>query len=182
MPLTSHQSSVIAARQLTHLENNWIHPHRKPIWGANGWTGRKLTKDLVPVIFHDDDLDRTKWTGPMPKWNMMIYATLRKLVFRGLWEQKFRHWKKPSKLFCNEIGNQSGNQSPCAGREVETSEAMLDVLSQIWDDRDRLLITSFSHVLETSMDMAEDWYRGLCWNQNQWKTGKICRLSERHHH
>lgn len=52
---------------------------------------------------------------------------------------------------------------PCPGREVETAEAMLDVLSQIWDDRDRLLISSFSHVsVETAHDMASDWYRGLC--------------------
>lgn len=47
---------------------------------------------------------------------------------------------------------------PCPGREKETAEAMLDVLARIWDEPERLLISSFSHVsLETSMEMAEEW-------------------------
>lgn len=53
---------------------------------------------------------------------------------------------------------------PCPGREKETTEAMFDLLSQIWDDDDRarVLITSFSYVaLESAMDIAPDWARGL---------------------
>jgi glycerophosphoryl diester phosphodiesterase len=38
----------------------------------------------------------------------------------------------------------------------------LDVLSQIWDDHDKILISSFQHVsLEAAQEMAGDWARGL---------------------
>ena len=51
---------------------------------------------------------------------------------------------------------------PCPGREKETAETALDQLSQIWDDHDRLLISSYSEVsLEAARDMATDWHRGL---------------------
>ena len=51
---------------------------------------------------------------------------------------------------------------PCPGREKETAEVALDVLSQYWDDHEKLLISSFSHVsLEVAYEMAEDWHRGL---------------------
>jgi glycerophosphoryl diester phosphodiesterase len=51
---------------------------------------------------------------------------------------------------------------PCPGREKETAEVALDVLSRFWDDHDKLLISSFQHVsLETALDMAPDWHRGL---------------------
>jgi glycerophosphoryl diester phosphodiesterase len=51
---------------------------------------------------------------------------------------------------------------PCAGREKETAEIALDILSQYWDDHTRLLISSFQHVcLEVARDMAGDWSRGL---------------------
>jgi glycerophosphoryl diester phosphodiesterase len=50
---------------------------------------------------------------------------------------------------------------------------MLDVLARIWDEPERLLISSFSHVsLEVAMDMAEEWPRGFLmeeeWPDN-WK-------------
>ena len=51
---------------------------------------------------------------------------------------------------------------PCPGRERETAEIALDLLSQIWDDHNRLLISSFSHIsLEAAQEVAEDWSRGL---------------------
>ncbi|MBE2191664.1 MAG: glycerophosphoryl diester phosphodiesterase [Alphaproteobacteria bacterium] len=125
----------------------------------------KLTKDSVPVIFHDDDLDRTtNGHGPIAE---MKYDDLCDLEAGSWFSEGFAGAKVPTLEEAIEIILQRDlgvnlEIKPCAGREVETSEAMLDVLSQIWDDRDRLLITSFSHVsLETSMDMAEDWYRGL---------------------
>ena len=33
---------------------------------------------------------------------------------------------------------------PCPGREKETAEVALDILSTIWDDHKRLLISSFT--------------------------------------
>ncbi|MDD3020075.1 MAG: glycerophosphoryl diester phosphodiesterase [Alphaproteobacteria bacterium] len=125
----------------------------------------KLTKDSVPVIFHDDDLDRTtNGHGPIAE---MKYADLCDLEAGSWFSDSFSGIKIPTLEEAIEIILQRDlgvnlEIKPCPGREVETAEAMLDVLSQIWDDRDRLLISSFSYVsLETSMDMAADWYRGL---------------------
>jgi glycerophosphoryl diester phosphodiesterase len=51
---------------------------------------------------------------------------------------------------------------PCAGREVETAECALDILSRSWDAHDKILISSFSYVcLETAHFCAADWSRGL---------------------
>ena len=51
---------------------------------------------------------------------------------------------------------------PCPGREKETAEAALDMLSHYWDNHDGLLISSFQHVsLEAAKDVAADWSRGL---------------------
>lgn len=51
---------------------------------------------------------------------------------------------------------------PCPGRERETAEVALDILSQIWDDHDKILISSFQHVsLEAALELAGDWPRGL---------------------
>ena len=51
---------------------------------------------------------------------------------------------------------------PCPGREKDTAEIALDVLSHYWDNHDGLLISSFEHVsLEAALDVAADWSRGL---------------------
>lgn len=125
----------------------------------------KLTKDSVPIIMHDDDLDRTT-NGHGPVANM-TYADLCNLEAGSWFSDSFAGIKIPTLeevievVLARDLGINL-EIKPCPGREVETAEAMLDLLSQIWDDRDRLLISSFSYVsLETAMDMAPDWYRGL---------------------
>ena len=125
----------------------------------------KLSKDSVPMIFHDDDLDRTtNGHGPFAEKK---FEDLRDLEAGSWFADGFAGIKIPTLEEAIEVILQRDlgvnlEIKPCPGREVETAEAMLDVLSQIWDDRDRLLISSFSHVsMETSMDMANDWYRGL---------------------
>lgn len=125
----------------------------------------KLTKDSVPIIFHDDDLDRTtNGHGPVAQMN---FSDLRDLEAGSWFSEGFSGIRIPTLeeaievILARDLGVNL-EIKPCPGREVETAEAMLDILSQIWDDRDRLLISSFSHVaLETSMDMANDFYRGL---------------------
>lgn len=125
----------------------------------------KLTKDSVPIIMHDDDLDRTT-NGHGPVANI-TYADLCDLEAGSWFSESFSGIKIPTLEEAIEVILERDlgvnlEIKPCPNREVETSEAMLDILSQIWDDRDRLLISSFSYIsLETSMDMANDWYRGL---------------------
>lgn len=136
----------------------------------------KLTKDSVPIIFHDDNLERTtSGYGPVAEAN---WTDIKELE-AGLWfSEGMTGISVPSleealeeilklKLGVNlEI-------KPCPGREIETAEVMLDLLSQSWDDTSSLLISSFSHVsLETAFDMAPDLHRGFLledeWPEN-WK-------------
>jgi glycerophosphoryl diester phosphodiesterase len=125
----------------------------------------KLTKDSVPIIFHDDDLNRTtNGHGPVAAMN---FDDIRDLEAGSWFSEGFAGVKIPTLEEVIDVVLQRNlginlEIKPCPGREIETAEAMLDVLSQIWDDADRLLISSFSHVsLETAMDMAPEWARGL---------------------
>lgn len=125
----------------------------------------KLTKDQVPVIFHDDTLERTSnGSGPLAA---LTYEDLKNLECGSWFSGSFAGIKIPTLEEALEViidRNLGLNLEikPCPGRERDTAEATLDVLSQIWDEHDRLLISSFSLVsLETALIMAQDWPRAL---------------------
>ena len=125
----------------------------------------KLTKDQVPVLFHDETLERT--TNGGGKMAETDYEDLKQLEAGSWFGESFAGIQIPTLeeavevLIERELGFNL-EIKPCPGRERETAEVALDILSQIWDDHDRLLISSFSHVsLETALEMAEDWHRGL---------------------
>ena len=125
----------------------------------------KLTKDSVPVLFHDDTLERTtNGSGPMAG---ISWAELQQLEGGSWFSPTFAGVKIPSLEDALDVVIARGlglniEIKPCPGREIETAEAALDVLASVWDDHARLLISSFSHVsLETALDMAPDWNRGL---------------------
>lgn len=136
----------------------------------------KLTKDSVPIIFHDDDLDRTtNGHGPVAAMN---FSDIRDLEAGSWFSDSFAGIKIPTLeeaidvILEHDLGVNL-EIKPCPGREKDTAEAMLDVLARIWDEPERLLISSFSHVsLEVAMDMAEEWPRGFLmeeeWPDN-WK-------------
>jgi glycerophosphoryl diester phosphodiesterase len=125
----------------------------------------KLTKDEVPIVFHDDTLDRTTdASGPVAE---KTYAEIMELDCGSWYGESFIGAKIPSleeaidALITRDLGFNM-EIKPCPGREKETAEAALDVLSSIWDEHDKVLISSFQHVsLETALDMAQDWHRGL---------------------
>lgn len=125
----------------------------------------KLTKDGVPIIFHDEELDRTtNGTGLVAETN---YEDLRDLDAGSWFGDSFASVRIPTLeeavdiLLKHNLGLNL-EIKPCPGREKETAEVALDHLSQYWDERDNLLISSFQHVsLEAAMDLAPDWARGL---------------------
>ena len=125
----------------------------------------KLTKDQVPIIFHDDDAERTTdTTGPIA---LMTYDEIKELDAGSWFGESFIGAKIPTLeeavdvLIERDLGLNL-EIKPCPGREKETAEAALDILSGIWDDHSNLLISSFSHVsLEVALDMAQDWHRGF---------------------
>ncbi len=124
-----------------------------------------LTRDQVPVIFHDDELNRT--TNGYGLIRDYDWEDLKQLEAGSWYGDSFAGARIPSleeavdELLRLKLGlNLEIKPSP--GREKETAEVALDLLSRIWDDHDRLLISSFQHVsLETALEMAPDWKRGL---------------------
>lgn len=125
----------------------------------------KITKDDVPILFHDDTLDRT--TNGSGLVAELTYEELRQYECGSWYGESFTGIKIPTLEEAVDALIERGlglnlEIKPCPGREKETAEAALDILSQIWDDHDNLLISSFQHVsLEAAMDVAQDWSRGL---------------------
>jgi len=125
----------------------------------------KLTKDDVPIIFHDEELERTtNGSGPVAQ---TLYEDIKQLETGSWFAESFAGIKIPTlEEMCEVLIDLNMGLNleikPCPGREKETAEVALDFLSRIWDDHDRLLISSFSHVsLEAAREIASDWHRGL---------------------
>lgn len=125
----------------------------------------KLTKDDVPIIFHDDELERT--TNGHGLVAEMTYEDIKQLEAGSWFSEGFVGIKIPTleeaiDALINRNLGLNLEIKPCPGREKDTAEVALDILSHYWDDHDRLLISSFEHVsLEAAMDVAADWSRGL---------------------
>lgn len=124
----------------------------------------KLTKDMVPIIFHDEDLERT--TNGSGLVAETTYEDIQQLEAGSWYADSFSGVKIPTlEEALEEIINRDLGLNleikPCPSREKDTTEAALDILSQIWDDHDRLLISSFQNIcLEVARDMAPDWHYG----------------------
>lgn len=125
----------------------------------------KLTRDNVPIIFHDEELDRTtSGTGLVAQ---TTYEDLRDLDAGSWFGDSFSAARIPTLEQAVDVILKHGlglnlEIKPCPGREKETAEIALDHLSQYWDDMDKILISSFQHVsLEAALDLAPDYARGL---------------------
>jgi glycerophosphoryl diester phosphodiesterase len=118
----------------------------------------KLTKDQVPILFHDELLERT--TDGTGEVKDHTYAQLKELD-AGLWfGDSFFDTRIPTLeqaidvLIERDLGVNI-EIKPCPGRERETAEVALDLLASVWDDHSRMLISSFQHVsLEAALEMA----------------------------
>ncbi|MCB1531380.1 MAG: glycerophosphoryl diester phosphodiesterase [Alphaproteobacteria bacterium] len=145
----------------------------------------KLTKDDVPIIFHDDTLERTtNGTGAVKDFTL---AELKELDAGSWFSEGFYATTIPTLEEALEVLIELDmglnlEIKPCPGRERETAEIALDVLSQYWDDHDKLLISSFSHVsLEAALEMASDWHRGFLlpedWPKNWAELAEYLKVS-----
>lgn len=126
----------------------------------------KLTEDGVPIIFHDDTLERcTNGSGLVAH---TPYSIIEELDAGSWFGDSFAGEKIPTlEEVLNTIIERGLGVNleikPCEGREVETAEVTLDYATRIWpDDAPPPLISSFSHVsLETARDCMREWPRGL---------------------
>lgn len=126
----------------------------------------KLTKDGVPVIFHDEELERC--TGAEGLMCDLDFKSVRELDAGSWFGESFVGEKIPTleEVLTVVLDRNMGINleiKPCPGREVETAEIMLDVATRFWpEDQPPPLVSSFSHVsLETALHMMPDWPRGL---------------------
>lgn len=145
----------------------------------------KLTKDDVPILFHDDTLERT--TNSSGNVRDLTLAEIKELDAGSWFSDGFFGVTVPTLEEAVDVLLDRGlglnlEIKPCAGREKETAEIALDILSNIWDEHDQLLISSFSHVsLEAALDMAGDWHRGLLlpeeWPENWAELAEYLQVS-----
>lgn len=125
----------------------------------------KLTADNVPIIFHDSTLERT--TNGSGDIQSLTYDEIKALDAGSWYGESFFNETIPTLeemldvlIECNLGLNLE--IKPCEGRDKETAEIVLDQLSRIWDDHDRIIISSFSEVcLEVAKEMTRDWQRAL---------------------
>jgi glycerophosphoryl diester phosphodiesterase len=125
----------------------------------------KLTRDGIPILFHDDMLDRTtNGSGLVAETD---YDDIRQMEAGSWFGESFAGVGIPTLEEALEVVIDRGlglnmEIKPCPGREKETAEVALDILSHVWDEHDRLLISSFKPVcVEAARDMANDWARGM---------------------
>ena len=125
----------------------------------------KLTRDGVPIIFHDEMLERTtNGSGAVAETD---YTDIQALEAGSWFGESFAGIKIPTleealEVIINHDLGLNLEIKPCPGREKETAEAALDILTQIWDEPSKILISSFQHVsLEAAREVALDWPRGL---------------------
>jgi glycerophosphoryl diester phosphodiesterase len=126
----------------------------------------KLTKDGMPVIFHDEELERcTDGKGLMKD---MDYEQVSELDAGGWFGEDFRGEKIPplEQLIKTVLARGLGVNleiKPCPGREIETAEVALDVAACLWpDDLPPPLISSFQvESLEAARRSKGLWPRGF---------------------
>lgn len=125
----------------------------------------KLTKDGIPIIFHDDLLDRT--TNGAGAVADTLYEDIKDMDAGSWFGASFAGTRILTLVEFLDILEDKGLSAnieikPCPGREKETAEVVMDYLTRCWDEPDRILISSFSHVsLEVAMEMADYYPRGF---------------------
>lgn len=126
----------------------------------------KLSADGVPLLFHDETLDRTtSGRGPVAATSA---ADIRKLD-AGLWfGSEWRHTPVPrledALMLVVELDLEANVEiKPCPGREVETAQAVLGVIRRCWPRRRKPpLISSFATACLTTARLGmPDLPRGL---------------------
>lgn len=130
----------------------------------------KLTKDMVPIILHDDTLERT--TSGSGQVIDTDYLEIQDLEAGSWFGESFIGEPVPSleqviEVLCELDMSLNLEIKPCPSRERETAEAVLDILANYWEEHDRILLSSFQiQSLEVCQEMAPEWSRGLLINED----------------
>lgn len=131
----------------------------------------KLTRDGVPIVMHDDMVDRTTdGTGAVRD---MTFDRIRTLDAGGWFGPAFAGERVPTLeetlRLCLDLGLAINIEiKPCPGREAETAEVALAAARALWPaDRPLPLVSSFAlESLHAAQHAAPDWPRGyLIWER-----------------
>ncbi|MBP2311683.1 glycerophosphoryl diester phosphodiesterase [Azospirillum soli] len=128
-----------------------------------------LTRDRVPVLIHDDTLERTtSGTGPVPD---LTLAELRRLDAGSWFDPRFAGETVPTLedalALIRDLGLGLNLEiKPYPGQDVATAEAAIATLKRLWPAGRPLLLSSFEvPCLEVARDLAPDIPRGyLLWD------------------
>ena len=128
-----------------------------------------LTRDRVPVLIHDDTLERTtSGAGPVPE---LTLAELKALDAGSWFDPRFAGETVPTLEEALGLLSKLGlglnlEIKPYPGQDVPTAEAALDLLKRLWPAGLPLLVSSFEvPCLEVARDLAPDIPRGyLLWD------------------
>ena len=125
----------------------------------------KLSFDKVPMLMHDDRLDRT--TDGQGFFADITAAELKRRDAGNWFGLDFRGERIPTLAEAVALLKRLGMGAnveikPCPGREVETGRLVMEELRQIWPRDHGLLISSFSAAaLEAARTVAPELPRGL---------------------
>ncbi len=157
-------------------ENTLVSIHTAADMGAE-WVELdvKLTKDGEPIIFHDDNVDRV--SGASGAVADMVWKELKELDVGTHFSDSFVDERIPHLEQALDVILERGlglnlEIKPCAGREKETAEVALDLLTSCWpEDMPAPLISSFQAVsLETALIMAPGYPRGYLISKDEPQT------------
>ena len=162
-PIIGHRGSADLAPENTLAGIRLAHEE-----GA-GWVefDVKLTADDIPILMHDERLDRT--TDGKGKVALATYDEIRALDAGSWFAPDFAGERVPTLRatleLCIELGlGMNVELKPCPGREEETARIALGMLDEAWPNRLNLpppLISSFDETaLAAARTMAPDRPRG----------------------
>lgn len=125
----------------------------------------KITRDGVPILMHDDDVDRTTdGRGPVAG---MDFADIRRLDAGSWFGTAFRGERVPTLAEAIQAArlldiNLNLEIKPCPGRDEQTAGIALSMALSLWPaDRPPPLISSFSiESLAMAKVVAPHWPRG----------------------
>jgi len=148
-------------------------------------TDVKLTHDGVPVLIHDDQLDRTSnGHGAVADTNWSVMQNLD----AGSWfspsfaGERIPHLSQAVRYALNENLRMNLEIKPCVGRTQATTMVALIEASKIWEpEYAPPLISSFDiEALQISARLQPDWPRGLLldqWHDDWAMLAKSCDAS-----
>ncbi|WP_419903062.1 glycerophosphodiester phosphodiesterase [Kiloniella sp.] len=126
----------------------------------------KLSKDGIPVLYHDQDLKRTSGLDGLVK--DYTFDELQAFEAGAWFDESYKGEKIPSLEEVLQFHIDNGLHAnielkPSDGEERETTRAVVDLLARIWPkDLAKPLFSSFKREsLEVARDIAPDYPRGL---------------------